>query len=117
MTPLEEHITAALGRFDERFRMEEAALEGRGVGHSLGAEVRAFIKTELRAMRDAVIEECERCVPEERSQSQFLRQITHADIPLANIQARAMELGWGGCRSATLTALSALKGELLANKP
>ena len=45
--------------FDERFRMEDMAREGRGVGHGLGAEVKAFITTQITKARE---EEWKRCV-------------------------------------------------------
>jgi hypothetical protein len=51
-------------------------------------------------MREATIEECERCVPEDKWQG----------------YAGGYTKGFNDCRAATLTALSALKGELPAKE-
>ncbi len=48
-------------RFENRFRLKDMALEGRGVGHGLDAEIRAFFRSEIT---HAKVEALEDLIPE-----------------------------------------------------
>ena len=110
--PLEEHITAALSRFDEKFKDPEW-LRGKLNDDSLPLASRRDIKdwaaTELRAMRERTIEEVRRVVPEERNHKHDDECENDQSLCVA-IQGDC--LTYNSALHATLTALSALKGDI-----
>lgn len=72
-------------------------------------ELKSFLLSSFLRIEEAVEKEFRECVPENKSKSQFVREITHADVSLANIQARAMEVGWNTCRAGILHRLDERK--------
>lgn len=90
--------------FDERFRMEDAAREGKIVGHSLGAEIKSFIARAIDQARAAERAALREKAPKEGTQvydyivaSEGAYNPTAADI--------AFEEGWNACRGCFLTLL------------
>ena len=69
------------------FIMEMQSIENIKNYHRATDEIIADVLSEIRRIR---LEE----LPKERGLDYFLLGITHADIDLANIQARSMELGY-----------------------